>query len=76
MSLEKKLKDAEEKLFEAAEREAALKEIVEREVAFREATIEEIKLETVEEFRQSEEFNTSLNKSYEDGYDKGVEEIF
>ena len=70
MSLEEKLKATEEKLFEAAEREA-----VEREVAFREATIEEPKLEPVKEF-QSEELNNSLDKSYKDGNDKDVEEIF
>ena len=30
----------------------------------------------MEEFKQSDELNTSLDNSYEDGYDKGVEEIF
>ena len=71
MSLDEKLKAIEEKLLEAAERE-----VIEKEVAFREAAIEEPKLEAVKEFRQSEELNTSLDKSYKDNYDKDVEEIF
>ena len=73
--LERKLKATKEELFMAAERQTSLKEAVKREVAFRKAAIEEAKLEVVEEFRQSNELNTSLNKSYEYGYDKGVEEI-
>ena len=38
--------------------------------------MEEAKQQAVEEFKQSEEFNTLLDKSYEDGYKKGVEGIF
>ena len=74
--MERKLKVVEEELFVATKKQTALKEVVEREVAFREATIKEAKLEAVEEFRQSEEINTSLKKCYEDGYDKGVGQIF
>ena len=60
----------------ATERQTTLKKATEREVDFREATSEEAKLEAVEEFKQSNELNTSLDKSYKDGHDKGVEEIF
>ena len=61
ISLEKKLKGAKEKMFEAASREAAIQEAMQW---------------VVEEFKQSEEFKTSLDTSYEDGYGEGVEEIF
>ena len=51
-------------------------DVAEREATSREAAIKEAKQRTVEEFKQSEEFNTSLDKSYEDDYNKGVEVIF
>ena len=70
------MKAVEEELFVVTEKQTTLKEATEREVALREATIEEAKLEVIEDFRQSDELNTSLDKSYEDGYDKGVKEIF
>ena len=66
ISLEKKLKATEEKMLEATESKAAS----------RDAVIQEAKQQAVEEFKQSEEFKTSFDMSYEDGYDKGVEEIF
>ena len=61
MGLEKEVKAVKEKL---------------REATSREATVIEARHRAIKEFKQSEEFKTSLDTSYEGGYDEGVVEIF
>ena len=68
MGLEKKVKAVEERMCEAVESKAAS----------REAMIITARQRVIEDFKQSEESKTlqNYNVGYDDGYDKGVEEIF
>ena len=68
ISLEKEVKATEDRLREATESEAAS----------REATIIGAKQQAVEDFERSEEYKSlhNYNTSYDDRYDKDVEEIF
>ena len=65
VSLEKQLKETEEKLQTTLEVKTASKEV----------TIMEAKQQVVVEFKTSEEYKLST-QDFEAGYDKGVEEIF
>ena len=65
VSLEKQLKETEEKLQTTLEVKTASKEV----------TIMKAKQQVVVEFKTSEEYKLST-QDFEAGYDKGVEEIF